>query len=95
MLLPFADHRLRVPPHVISRVVGGSTVLLNSATGRYFTLDEVGTRAWTVLISSESMQVAFDTLLSEYRVDAAQLQSDLEALVTTLDAQGLLEVCRR
>ena len=65
MLMSPGD-RLIPSDSVVTRVVNGSTVLLNTDTGRYFTLDEVGGRAWTVLTSSPSIQDARDQLLDEY-----------------------------
>jgi hypothetical protein len=79
---------------VVTRVVNGSTVLLNTETGRYFTLDEIGGRAWTILTSSPSIQEARDRLLSEYVVEPAELMRDLEALIASLQDQGLVEVGR-
>ena len=86
--------RLIPSDSVVTRVVNGSTVLLNTDTGRYFTLDEVGGRAWTVLTSSPSIQDARDRLLDEYAVDPHQLMRDLEALIASLTEQGLVEVGR-
>ena len=94
MPLSFADDRLVVPDRVVTRAIDGATVLLNIDTGCSFMLDDIGTRAWAVLTSSPSIQDAYDTLLAEYRVEPGQLRRDLEALVDTLDAQGLLEVRR-
>jgi hypothetical protein len=86
--------RLIPSDSVVTRVVNGSTVLLNTDTGRYFTLDEVGGRAWTVLTSSPSIQDARDRLLDEYAVDPNQLMRDLEILIASLREQGLVEVGR-
>lgn len=92
MPLSFSHDRLVIPDCVVARAVDGSTVLLNIDTGSSFLLDEIGTRAWAVLTSSPSLQLAFETLLKEYRVEPTQLRHDLEVLVDSLDAQGLVEV---
>ena len=86
--------RLVPSDSVVTRVVNGSTVLLNTDTGRYFTLDEIGGRAWTVLTSSPSIQDAHDRLLDEYAVDPNELMRDLEMLIASLKEQGLVEVGR-
>ena len=86
--------RLTASDCVVTRVVNGSTVLLNTDTGRYFTLDEVGGRAWTVLTSSPSIHEARDRLLDEYAADPAELMRDLETLIASLTEQGLVEVGR-
>ena len=84
--------RLIPAESVVTRNVNGSTVLLNTDTGRYFTLDEIGGRAWAVLTSSSSIQEARDRLLSEYAVEPAELMRDLEVLIASLRDQGLVEV---
>ena len=92
--LSFANDRLVVSDRVVARAVSGATVLLNLDTGRSFMLDDVGARAWSVLMSSASIQDAYDSLLSEYQVEPEQLRTDLSALIVDLEAQGLLEVRR-
>ena len=86
--------RLIASECVVTRIVNGSTVLLNTDTGRYFTLDEIGGRAWTLLTSASSIQEARDQLLSEYAVVPAELMRDLERLIASLRDQGLVEVGR-
>jgi Coenzyme PQQ synthesis protein D (PqqD) len=94
MPLSFDHDRLRVPSGVVTRVVDGATVLLNASTGRYFTLDEIGSRAWALLTSSSSIQQAYEALLLEYAAEPEQVRRDLETLIDSLTARGLLEVHR-
>jgi len=83
---------LAVPAHVLVRQVENESVLLNLTSERYFGLDEVGTRMWTALTTSPSIQAAYDTLIAEYDVEDARLRQNLEELVERLVANGLLEV---
>jgi hypothetical protein len=92
--LSFATDRLAVSDRVVTRSVSGATVLLNLDTGRSFMLDDVGARAWSVLMASASIQDAYDSLLAEYQVEPDQLRTDLGALIVDLEAQGLLEIRR-
>ena len=92
--LSFANDRLVVSDRVVARAVSGATVLLNLDTGRSFMLDDVGARAWSVLMSSASIQDAYESLLTEYEVEPDQLRTDLIALIADLEAQGLLEIRR-
>ena len=84
--------RLTVPSHVLVRQVENESVLLNLTSERYFGLDEVGTRMWTALTTSPSIQAAYDTLIAEYEVEDARLRQNLEELVEKLVTNGLLEV---
>lgn len=85
------SQRVKVADGVLVRVLGDEAVLLNLETKAYYGLDEVGTRIWTVLTESGSVQEAYDILLAEYEVDAETLREDLDHLLEELFAQGLLE----
>jgi hypothetical protein len=74
------------------RELEGESVLLNIETETYFGLDDVGTRMWTLLIASETIQQAFDALLDEYDVAPETLKTDLTDLLQQLVEKGLLEV---
>jgi hypothetical protein len=84
--------RAIVPPDVLIQELQGESVLLNLKSGRYFGLDEVGTRMWAAVTAAESLEAACDVLLGEYDVDADRLHADLRALVEKLVENGLVEV---
>jgi hypothetical protein len=91
MDIPFGM-KASVPPDVLIQELQGESVLLNIRTGRYFGLDDVGTRMWAVLTTAESLQAAYDTLLAEYEVDGQRLERDFRTLVGNLVEHGLVEV---
>jgi hypothetical protein len=84
--------RVSVPADVLFQELQGESVLLNVGTGRYFGLDEVGTRMWAVLTTAESLRGAYDTLLVEFDVDGQRLEGDLRDLVEKLVEHGLMEI---
>jgi hypothetical protein len=84
--------KIVVPKHVLIRQIEEESVLLNLENERYFGLDSVGTRMWAVLTASDSVQVAFETLLAEYDVAAEQLRENLQTLLGELQTNGLIEV---
>lgn len=88
----FLKNKIAVPDGVLVRDLVGESVLLNLNSESYFGLDEVGTRMWTVLIASPSVETAFDTLLIEYEVDPVQLRNDLHNFIEKLVELGLLDV---
>lgn len=75
---------------VIIRELDGESVLLNLDSEIYFGLDDVGTRMWTHLTTSTSIQAAFEMLRKEYNVDTGQLRNDLGELLRELFESGLL-----
>ena len=90
MPLAFDRIRLIVPDSVISRPVDGITVVVDVATGRSFTLDEVGTRVWELLTTMPSAQAVYETLLQEFDADPSQMRDDVERLIDALTSHELL-----
>ena len=89
MTIAFSD-RVKIPEDVLISNLQGESVILNLDSERYFGLDDVGTRFLNVLITSDSIEAAYETLRHEYDVDAHALREDLLALVETLIEQGIL-----
>jgi hypothetical protein len=87
----FAGH-IAVAPDVMFRIVGDESVLLNLKSEAYLGLDPVGTRMWTLLTESDSIQSAYEALLDEYEVDGQQLRRDLEDFVGKLVEHELIIV---
>ena len=84
--------RVTIPEGVLVQELQGESVLLNVNTENYFGLDEVGTRMWAVLSEAPSIADAIDTLLDEYEVERATLESDVDALLTELLEKKLIEL---
>jgi hypothetical protein len=86
------DQKLTVTQDTLINVIEDESVLLNLKSESYFGLDPIGTRMWTLLTTSDSIQAAFDALLGEYDVSADALRQDLRDLIEKLLANGLVEV---
>jgi hypothetical protein len=84
----------RVSPcnDVIFKEVGGEAVVLNLETGKYYGLDEVGARMWTLLIEKNQVEAVYRTLVEEFEVSKEQLEQDLLSLVNQLAVNGLLQI---
>ena len=79
-------------PEVMFQTVGEESVLLNLKTSLYLGLDPVGTRMWTVLQSSPSIQAAHASLLDEFEVEPERLRQDMDTLLDQMLEQGLIEL---
>ena len=91
MTISFAS-RLRAADQVLIQEIRGEIMFLNMPSESYFGLDAVGSQMYRTLVSSDSVQAAFDALLKEYDVEDARLRSDLQDLITKLVDHGLLRV---
>ncbi|HUH96917.1 MAG TPA: PqqD family protein [Anaerolineales bacterium] len=86
------DSTLLIPPYVTFTVVGQDAFLLNTRTNRYFALQEVGTRLWTLLKDGTPLKEACQSLRAEYEVQPAQLEQDILELVGQLLDNKLVEI---
>jgi hypothetical protein len=86
------NQSIALSPQVISQELSGETVILDLESECYFGLDTVGTRIWQLIQQGDSVLSIYNTLLDEYEVEAAQLQADLEALLTDACARGLIRL---
>lgn len=85
------DARLRVPDDVVFREVGDESMILHLGSGIYFGLDDVGTRAWQLLVDRRSVSAAAAVMADEFDADRATIESDVAALADALLARHLLE----
>lgn len=82
--------KISIPEDVMFREVKGEAVILNIANGKYYGLDDVGTRMWALLAEHGHLEPAYQALLAEYDVQPEVLEADLIRLVDELTAQGLV-----
>lgn len=91
--MPFPmSMRVTMPRDVLVRTFENESVLLNLDSECYHGLDDVGTRMWQALTSSQNLQEAYEKLLADYEVDPSQLRQDLDDFVAKMVQRGLLEV---
>ena len=91
MVISFSD-RVKVPDDVLISNLQDESVILNLNSERYFGLDNVGTRMFSVLSESNSIEAAYERLLAEYDVDPQLLREDLTSLIENLLQQGLVAI---
>ena len=84
--------KVSVSKDVLASEVENEIVLLNQATGKYFTLDDVGTRMWKLIVQHGQLEQVHQTMLAEYDVEPQQLEQDLLALTDKLVANALLQM---
>lgn len=86
------DKRVTVPPGVMFRDLDGEAVVLEIESGRYFGLNETGTRMWLLLQEHGSLERVLRDLLIEYDVTEERLRRELLSFVDTLSSQRLLQI---
>lgn len=91
-ILTTLTSRVSIPDGVLFQDLDGEAVLLNQENGKYYGLDQTGTRMWNSLIEHSQVGASYRALLEVYDVAEKQLEGDLLRFVDQLAAQGLLEV---
>lgn len=86
------DKRVTVPPGILFRDLDGEAVVLALKSGRYFGLNETGTRMWLLLHEHGQVEPAFRALQQEYEVDGERLEQELLAFVNSLASEGLVRL---
>lgn len=82
-------------PDVQGTTLDGETVLLDVGSGRYYTLNRVGTAIWEHCTGTNSLQSIHEALCKRFEAPAERIADDLLALVTQLGHEGLLTIERR
>ncbi len=90
--MPTLDTKIRVSTNILTSQVDDEMVLLNLDSGKYFSLDDVGTRMWLLINEHGQLRAVQEALLQEYQVDEQQLEHDLLDLTDKLVANGLLQI---
>ena len=86
---------LRPSDDVQGANMDGETVLLNVSTGRYYTLNRVGSVIWEHCTGHNSMSDIHAVLCRRFDVAPERALNDLIALVNQLVQEGLLQPERR
>jgi len=84
--------RVAAAEHVLAQELKGELVLLNLTSERYFGLDETGSSMWRELTTAESIEAAYQRLLSVYEVGAEELRDDLGSFVSQLIENDLIQL---
>ena len=86
---------LRPSPDVQGTTMEGETVLLDLSTGRYYTLNRLGSVIWEHCTGHSTMSDIYAVLCDRFDVAAERALDDLVALINQMVQEGLLQQERR
>ncbi|HOP17987.1 MAG TPA: PqqD family protein [Gammaproteobacteria bacterium] len=81
----------KIPGDLLLQSVKDEAVILDPKSGRYFTLNAVGTRMVQLYRDLADVDAVVATIVAEYAVDDATVRQDLQQLLEDLSANGLAE----
>lgn len=73
------------------RKVEGDTVILNIDTGFYYTLDEVGSEIWDMVLDNQNEEQILSHILDKYDIDEEVVKKDVKIIVKNLEKEKLIE----
>ena len=76
----------------VSSQLDGKTVILDLASNKYFSLNEVGAEIYNLIDESTSLEEISVKLTEEYSVDKETIDADLIELCSTMLEAGVVEL---
>jgi hypothetical protein len=87
-----ADVIIKTTKDNIWRELDGEAVILNTKSGMFCGLNEVGMRIWQIIQKPTDVRNIRDTLLSEYNVERHQCERELLTLLQKMAKLKIIEV---
>ena len=84
------DETYEIPAGVVARNLKGEMVILDLEKGKYFGLNEVGTRIWELIGEGKTIPQITGALVAEFEVSLDTAGSDIRILVAELEKMGLI-----
>jgi coenzyme PQQ synthesis protein D (PqqD) len=81
-------------PDVHGTAMDGEMVLLNLCSGRYYTLNAVGSTVWECSREGRTLGDIHHAICARFDVSTDRAEEDLLALIDQLEGEGLLSVER-
>jgi hypothetical protein len=77
-------------PTVISETIDGETVIINLASGTYYSLKHAGAAIWAAIQQSASLGAIAAMVRSRYHVDSHDIEHEISTLVQRLVEENLV-----
>ena len=77
---------------VFWREIEGEIVILNIDNGFYYTLDEVGSIIWEMVVKNISEEQIVKNLVEGYETDKATASKDVKTFLRELEKQEIIKI---
>ena len=75
---------------VTSKIIDGEAIIINLATGMYYSLDKTGALVWMLIGGGYSVGEAADVLSARFSVPVDRVREDVDRLVNDLVSQNVV-----
>ncbi len=86
------DTKVHIKETVFLQEVDGETILLDTESEEYFSLNEVGSIFYHILKEEDDLRVIVDELSTHFDLSKEKLQRDLFAFIETLSEKKLVTI---
>lgn len=76
---------------VFWREIEGETILLNTDTGFYYMLNEIGSLVWEMIAHNSNFEKITARIANKYDGDYSIIQKDIKEIVKNLTREKLIE----
>ena len=84
--------RFRINPKELLQEIGGTNVLLDITSGHYFELNSTGALALRALSNGATREQTVTQITARFDAESAQVEADLETLISQLLERNLLTI---
>ena len=78
------------PDKVIWRNIDGEIILLNLASGHYYTLNKTGSFIWSAFVDNKTPQEAAEKLVDRFNIPPKTAKEDVLHLIAMLEKEDLI-----
>src|SRR5919199_6701564 len=79
-----------ISPHLMHETIEGETIMINGATGNYYSLDPIASEVWRCIELGASVAEIVDFLTERYGVARADVESAVTKFVGEIEREGLV-----
>ena len=77
---------------LVSSDLDGETVMMSVKNGKYYGMDAIGSRIWTLIKQPRSVSELCDILLREFNVDRERCEKDVLIFLNKLAEDNLIRI---
>lgn len=77
---------------IVSSDMDGETVMMSIENGKYYGMNEIGSRIWEIIEKPVSVSGLCDRLMDEFEVDREKCRDDVIGFLRELSEDGLIVV---
>ena len=84
------DTKFQLAQHAMFQKVVDETVILDTQSGQYYTLDVIATEMVELLNNGQTVSEVVSTIFDNYDSQKAVIEQDLQELIKEMQSKGLL-----